>query len=111
MLTGNLSFKIEYLYIGTPTQTLTQSAVATLAEGFADNVQVARVGLNYKFGGGGYVPLMAGASSAGLSGSMKDAVAYEPAAGWSGAYLGVSGGMALSSPKFSDVSQEICLTD
>ena len=113
MLTGNLSFKIEYLYIGTPTQTLTQTADATVAEGFADNVQVARVGLNYKLGGGsaGYAPLMAGASSAGLSGSMKDAVAYEPAGGWSGAYIGISGGMALSSPKFSDLGQEICLTN
>ena len=33
---------------------------------------------------------------------------YEPAAGWSGAYIGVSGGGALSSPKFSDSrSQDI----
>ena len=112
MLTGNLSFKIEYLYIGTPTETLAQSADTTVAEGFADNVQVARVGLNYKFGGGsaGYAPLAASTSSAGLSGSMKDAVAYEPA-GWTGAYLGISGGVALSTPKFADLGQEICLTD
>jgi outer membrane immunogenic protein len=59
MLTNNLSFKAEYLYIGTQTQTLAQPIAPTLAEGFADNVQIARIGLNYKLGGGssGYMPL------------------------------------------------------
>ena len=80
--------------------------------GFADNVQIARAGLNYKLGGGsgGYVLPMGSASTASLSGGMKDAVAYEPAGGWSGAYLGISGGAALSLPKYSDVSNEICQT-
>ena len=59
MLTSNLSFKAEYLYIGTSTQTLARPIEPDVAEGFADNVQIARVGLNYRLGGGssGYMPL------------------------------------------------------
>ena len=59
MVTSNLSFKGEYLYIGTPNQTLPQPPDHFWSYGFADNIQIARVGLNYKLGGGGsgYMPL------------------------------------------------------
>ena len=46
---------------------------------------------------------MGSASAADLNGGIKDAMVYEPAGGWSGAYIGISGGSALSSPKFSDL--------
>lgn len=57
MLTNNLSFKAEYLYIGMPTETLVNSGDDNYTYGFADNIQMARVGLNYKLSGGGYQPL------------------------------------------------------
>jgi outer membrane immunogenic protein len=58
MITSNLSFKAEYLYIGMPTDTLSNSDSSSYTYGFADNIQIARVGLNYKFGGCcSYVPL------------------------------------------------------
>lgn len=59
MITSNLSFKAEYLYIGLPTDTLANSWSSEYTYGFADNVQVARIGLNYRLGalGGSYIPL------------------------------------------------------
>ena len=59
MLTGNLSLKAEYLYIGTPTDAVTNHGAADNKFGFTDDVQIARIGLNYKFGGGSavYAPL------------------------------------------------------
>ncbi len=59
MLTNNLSLKAEYLYIGMPADTMPYSALTyNYIYGFADDVQIARIGLNYKFGGGSiYQPL------------------------------------------------------
>ncbi len=55
MLTDKLSFKAEYLYMGMPTKTLTQDS--DYGNEISDNIQIARVGLNYKLTGGDYVPL------------------------------------------------------
>jgi outer membrane immunogenic protein len=58
MLTNNLSFKAEYLYIGMPTDTIRTGADGIYAFSFQDDVQIARIGLNYKFGGGSpYQPM------------------------------------------------------
>jgi outer membrane immunogenic protein len=56
MLTNNVSLKAEYLYIGMPTHSVTYND--EYVYGFADNLHIARVGLNYKLGAtGGYTPL------------------------------------------------------
>ena len=52
MLSGNLSLKAEYLYIGTPTNSVTNRGSIDNRYGYSDDVQVARIGLNYRFGGG-----------------------------------------------------------
>ena len=107
MLSNNLSVKAEYLYIGVPTDTMVNAGDNTQRYGFTDNVQVARIGLNYKLGNGS-------ASAPYLSGGMKDTMAYEEAAGWSGPYIGISGGSALLSKKTFDsegggcVASETC---
>jgi len=54
-LAGNWSTKIEYLYVDLGKSQITASAggvVATLDRSFTDHI--ARVGLNYRFGGGGF---------------------------------------------------------
>ena len=58
MITSNLSLKGEYLYIGTPTDTLVNSRNHQDTYLFSDNAQIARIGLNYRFGvSSGYQPL------------------------------------------------------
>jgi outer membrane immunogenic protein len=58
MITGNLSVKAEYLYIGMTTDKVQSGEGGVYAYGFQDDLQIARVGLNYKFGGGStYQPM------------------------------------------------------
>jgi outer membrane immunogenic protein len=92
----------EYLYVDLPESVVNevpgQSAPATTAAyrwGTSDTAQIARIGLNYKFGGSG---LTAGAVSA-PSGPwlpLKALPAAASVANWTGFYVGVNagGGMA-----------------
>jgi hypothetical protein len=58
MLTDRLSFKAEYLYIGMPNDAQNNPDSNDYVYGFTDNIQIARVGLNYKLGGCcSYAPL------------------------------------------------------
>jgi outer membrane immunogenic protein len=101
MLTSYLSVKAEYMYIGDPTHTVpNQLDLGQNVYGFIENMHVFRAGLNYKLGGGAPV--------AALPGGMKDAMAYDLPGGWSGAYVGVSGGIDLLSARTDDSAGLVC---
>ncbi len=104
MLAGNVSVKAEYMYVGTPTYALTNNIIPGDNEyNFIENVQVFRVGLNYKLDGTAPVAALSG-------GSMKDAPAYEVPGGWDGAYIGVAGGIGLLTTKFDDSLGRVCIS-
>ena len=102
MLTNRWSLKAEYMYIGDATYALTNHITPGDNEyNFHENIQVFRAGLNYKLGG--WTPAV-------LPSSMKDTAAYDAADGWSGAYVGVAGGIGLLTSQFDDSLGRVCIS-
>lgn len=86
-LTGNWTAKVEYLYIDTGTSRVNDPNAAGAFVDFKHQYQLARLGLNYRFGGSQAAMAYASASGA-------------PVFNWSGFYVGGNAGAVASLTRF-----------